>query len=66
MQICKTNIKIEHAFSIPLPEGLPASFFYFGEFMSNLGVIYELKANLVGLKKSTVGGLPEGSVVYGT
>ena len=57
--------KIEHSFSIPLPESLPASFFYCGEFMSNLAVSYELKANLVGLKPSAVGGLPEGTVVFG-
>ena len=65
MQVSKANIKIEHAFSIPLPENLPSSFFYFGESMSNFGVIYELKANLVGLKNSSVGGLPEGTVVFG-
>lgn len=33
--------------------------------MSNLAVTYELKANLVGLKPSSVGGLPEGTVVFG-
>ena len=61
-----SHVEVEYAFSIPLPEDLPSSLFYFGQSMSNLGVIYELKANLVGLKKSTVNGLPEGSVVYST
>jgi len=33
--------------------------------MSRFAVVYELKANLVGLKPSPVGGMPEGEVVYG-
>ena len=66
MQVSKHNVKIEQAFSIPLPEGLPSSFFYCGEFMSQLSISYKLKANLVGLKAPAAGGLPEGTVVYGT
>jgi hypothetical protein len=63
MQVSKHNVKIEHAFSIPLPENLPSSFLYCGEFMSQLAVTYELKANLVGLKQSAAG-MPEGSTLY--
>ena len=65
MQVSQHNVKIEQPFSIPLPEGLPSSFFYCGEFMSQLSIGYKLKANLVGLKPPAAGGLPEGTVVYG-
>ena len=34
MQMSQHNVKIEQPFSIPLPENLPSSFFYNGEFMS--------------------------------
>lgn len=67
MQVSKHNVKIEHTFSIPLPENLPSSFMYCGEFMSQLAVLYELKANLVGLKPAAPGAqMPEGTVVFGT
>ena len=33
--------------------------------MSQLSISYKLNANMVGLKPSAVGGLPEGTVVYG-
>ena len=64
-KVSQHNVKIEQKFSIPLPENLPSSFFYNGEFMSQLSISYKLNANLVGLKPSAVGGLPEGTVVYG-
>ena len=64
MQVSKHNVKIEENFSIPLPENLPSSFFFCGEWMSQLTVQYDLKANLIGLKPAA-NGLPEGEVVFG-
>jgi len=63
MQLSKSGTKIEHSFSIPLPENLPSSLYYCGEFMSRLGVVYELNANIVGLKPSAAG-LPEGTTLF--
>jgi len=65
MQLQTNKVKIEHPFSIPLPAELPSSFCYFGEFMSQVACIYELKAYLVNLKP-TAAGVPDGSVVLGT
>lgn len=59
MELSKSGTKIEHPFSIPLPENLPPSFFYCGEHMSKIAVVYELSANVVGIKPSA-GGMPEG------
>ena len=63
MQLQTNKSKVEHPFSIPLPENLPSSLCYFGEFMSQIACVYELKANLVSLRPSAAG--PEGTVVLG-
>jgi hypothetical protein len=65
MEMQKKGANVEHSFSIPLPENLPSSLFFNGELMSQLAINYELKANLVGLKRASLQGLPEGELVYG-
>jgi len=65
MEMQKKGTKFEHQFTIPLPENLPSSLYYNGDLMSQIAVVYELKANLVGLKRATQHSLPEGEVVYG-
>ena len=64
-RVSQHNVKIDCPFSIPLPENLPSSVLYNGEFMSQLSISYRFNANLVGIKPSAAGGLPEGTVVFG-
>jgi len=65
MEMQSKGKKVEHTFSIPLPEHLPSSLFFNGELMSQVSINYELKANLMGLKRNSLQGLPEGELVYG-
>ena len=46
----KSQPKLQYEFMIPLPETLPSTFLYHGSRMSQLAVLYEFKAQLIGLK----------------
>ena len=63
----KNKTIIEHEISIPLPENLPSSFFYCGEKeASQISVVYELKASLLGVIPQNAGLLDEPVVVNKT